>query len=91
MAAQHELRVPDLGDFADVDVIEILVAPGDRIEVEDPLITLETDKAAMEVPATHAGTVLSIAVGVGDKVSAGDLVLTMELDGESATEPAAAE
>jgi dihydrolipoamide dehydrogenase len=86
VAGQFELKVPDIGDFADVDVIEVLVAPGDRVDVEDPLITLETDKATMDVPATHAGTVLSIAVSAGDKVSAGDLVLTIEVATDSAPE-----
>ena len=78
MGRQIELTVPDLGDFSDVEVIEILVAPGDRVEVEDPTITLETDKASMDVPATAAGTVVSLAVAVGDKVSQGDLILTVE-------------
>ncbi len=77
MASTTELRVPDLGEFADVEVIEVLVAPGDRLEVDDPVITLETDKASMDVPATEAGTVADVNVSVGDKVSAGDLVLTL--------------
>ena len=79
MASSIELRVPDLGDFADVEVIEILVAAGDELQVEDPVVTLETDKASMDVPATHAGRVVDMAVAVGDKVSAGDLVLTLEV------------
>jgi dihydrolipoamide dehydrogenase len=73
-----EVRVPDLGDFSAVDVIEIHVKPGDRISAEDPLVTLETDKAAMDVPAPRAGAVVSVALKKGDKVSAGDLVLTLD-------------
>ncbi len=78
MADMIELIVPDLGDFSDVEVIEILVSEGDTVAVEDSLVTLETDKAAMDVPATHAGVVVSIDVGTGDKVSAGDKVVTIE-------------
>lgn len=73
-----QLRVPDLGDFADVEVIEILVLPGDVIAVEDPLITLETDKASMDVPASDAGRIVSVDVGVGDRVSTGTAVVTIE-------------
>jgi dihydrolipoamide dehydrogenase len=73
-----EVRIPELGDFPAVDVIEIHVVPGDRISAEDPLVTLETDKATMDVPAPRAGTVVSVAVKKGDKVSAGDVVLTLE-------------
>lgn len=78
MPTQADILIPDLGDFADVEVIEVLVAPGDVIAVEDPLVTLETDKAAMEVPATAAGAILSVALKVGDKVNAGDLVATVD-------------
>ncbi len=73
-----KLLVPDLGDFSDVDIIEVLVKTGDQIAVEESVITLETDKASMDVPATHAGKVISVQVAVGDKVSAGDVVLTLE-------------
>lgn len=75
-----ELRVPDIGGGADVEVIEISVAVGDRIEVEDAVIVLETDKATMEIPATDAGVVMSMNLAVGDKVSEGDLILTLEAD-----------
>jgi dihydrolipoamide dehydrogenase len=78
VADKIELTVPDLGDFSDVEVIEILVSVGDTVAVEDGLVTLETDKAAMDVPATHAGVVLSIDVASGDKVNAGDKVVTIE-------------
>jgi len=80
VAAKIELRVPELGDFEDVEVIEVLVQPGDEIAVDDPLVTLETDKASMDVPATHAGKVVDVALAVGSRVSAGDLVLTLEAD-----------
>ena len=63
-----KLTIPDLGDFADVEVIEIVASPGDVVAVEDPLITLETDKATMDVPAEVAGTIVSIDVKVGDRV-----------------------
>jgi dihydrolipoamide dehydrogenase len=72
------LLVPELGDFSDVEVIEVLVSVGDTVAVEDSLITLETDKATMDVPASHAGKILSLEVGVGDKVNSGDLVATIE-------------
>jgi dihydrolipoamide dehydrogenase len=73
-----KLTIPDLGDFDEVEVIEVLVAPGDTVAVEDPLITLETDKASMDVPAQQAGEVVSIDVSVGDRVSKGDAVVTIE-------------
>ncbi len=72
-----EVRVPDLGDFNDVEVIEVAVAVGDVLELEDPIISLETDKATMEIPATTGGQVESVLVKVGDKVSKGDLLLTL--------------
>jgi dihydrolipoamide dehydrogenase len=73
-----EVRIPELGDFPAVDVIEVLVKVGDTLAAEDPLVTLETDKATMDVPAPQAGTVLSVAIKKGDKVAAGDLVLTLD-------------
>jgi dihydrolipoamide dehydrogenase len=85
-----EVRVPELGDFPAVDVIEVHVKPGQTIAAEDPLVTLETDKATMDVPAPRAGKVVSVAVKKGDKVSAGDLVLTLEAADEPAAKPAAA-
>ncbi|HEY3519384.1 MAG TPA: dihydrolipoyl dehydrogenase [Gammaproteobacteria bacterium] len=84
-----EVRIPEIGDFAAVDVIEIHVKPGDRISAEDPLVTLETDKATMDVPAPRAGTVASVALQKGAKVSAGDLVLTLDAADGAAAEPAA--
>jgi dihydrolipoamide dehydrogenase len=81
-----EVRVPDIGDFADIPVIEVLVAPGDTIAPEDPLVTLESDKATMDVPSPVAGTVESLAVNVGDKVSQGSLVLVAAEDGAAPAE-----
>lgn len=74
---QVELVVPDLGDFSDVDVIEVLVQAGDEVAIEEPLITLETDKASMDVPSTHAGTIVSVNIKVGDKVNAGDVIASL--------------
>ena len=82
-----EVSVPDIGDFSDVPVIEILVSPGDTVAVDDPLITLESDKATMDVPAPAAGTVEAVKVNVGDNVSAGHPILDLRT-GEAA--PAAA-
>ena len=82
MTAQVNLTVPDLGDFSDVEVIEILVKPGDMAEVEDGLVTLETDKASMDVPASHAGKIVSVDVAVGHTVSSGDVVATIEASDE---------
>ncbi|MEM1175000.1 MAG: dihydrolipoyllysine-residue acetyltransferase [Pseudomonadota bacterium] len=88
-AGPMTLVVPDLGDFADVEVIEILVAPGDSVSLEDGLVTLETDKAAMDVPASAAGTVTEVLVTIGDSVSAGTPVVTIEASaGSAAPQPA---
>src|SRR5476651_1699490 len=73
-----EVKVPDIGDFKEIPIIEILVKPGDSVNAEDPLIALESDKATMEVPAPQAGTVKEIKVKIGDKVSKGTLVLTLD-------------
>ena len=73
-----EVKVPDIGEFKDVPVIEVLVKPGDAVKAEDSLVTLESDKATMDVPAPGAGTVKEIKVKVGDKVSEGSAILTLE-------------
>jgi len=78
--AAIDVRVPDIGDFRDIPVIEVLVAPGQRIDKDAPLVTLESDKATMEVPSPHAGTVRDIAAKVGDKVSEGSALLTLDAD-----------
>ncbi len=77
MAVSKEIKVPNIGEFANVDVIEVHVSPGDSIVLEDPLITLETEKAALDVPAPASGRVDKVAVTVGDTVSEGSLILTM--------------
>src|SRR6476661_2809756 len=83
-----QVSVPDIGDFTDVPIIEIQVKSGDRVKAEDPLITLESDKASMEVPSPAAGIVKTVAVKLGDKVSEGTPILTLEVDGSRAkTEP----
>jgi pyruvate dehydrogenase E2 component (dihydrolipoamide acetyltransferase) len=84
-----EVRVPDIGDFKDVPVIEIFVKPGDAVKAEDPLVTLESDKATMEVPSPLGGTVQSVKVKVGDKVSEGALVLTLSTGSVAVAAPSA--
>ncbi len=79
-----EIKIPDIGDFKDIPVIEVLVAPGDAVEKETSLITLETDKASMEVPSPQAGVIKEIKVKVGDKVSEGSVILTLALAEQSA-------
>jgi dihydrolipoamide dehydrogenase len=78
MAELVEIKVPDIGDFSAVPIIEVMVSPGDAVEAEDPLITLESDKATMDVPAPQAGVVKELRVGVGDTVSEGSPILTLE-------------
>ena len=80
MAEPLTVTVPDIGDFGDVPVIEVLVAPGDRVDVETPLVTLESDKATMDVPSPRAGTVESVMVAVGDMVSEGAPLVTVAVD-----------
>src|SRR5438105_793294 len=82
-----EVRVPDIGDFTDVPVIEIHVSPGDQVAVEDPLVTLESDKATMDVPAPQAGTVTQLQVKIGDRVSEGSVLLTLETDSAAPASP----
>jgi dihydrolipoamide dehydrogenase len=85
-----EVTVPDIGDFDEVPIIEVLVAAGDKVAVEDPLVTLESDKATMDVPAPFAGTVKELKAKVGDKVAQGSLLLTLEAVGSpESTEPVA--
>ena len=76
--APHTVVVPDLGDFSNVEIIDVLVKPGDEVAAEQGLVTLETEKASMDVPSPKAGRVLDIKVAVGDKVSAGDALLVLE-------------
>lgn len=89
MANAIEVKVPDIGDYKNIPVIEVLVKAGDTVKAEDPLVTLESDKSTMDVPSPAAGVVKEIKLKVGDKVSAGALVLTLEAGG-AATAPAPA-
>ena len=89
MSEIKEVLVPDIGDFEAVEVIEVPVSDGDRIQLEDTLITLESDKATIDIPSPYSGTVKNVSTKVGDKVSQGDLILTLEMETE--IETAAAE
>ncbi len=84
-----DIKVPDIGDFSEVTVIELLVKPGDTIKAEQSLITVESDKASMEIPSSHAGVVKELKVKLGDKVAEGTVVLMLEA-AEGAAAPAAA-
>jgi pyruvate dehydrogenase E2 component (dihydrolipoamide acetyltransferase) len=91
MADKIDITVPDLGEFSDVEIIEVLVGPGDSVNQEDGLITLETDKATMDVPAPSSGTIADISVSVGGTVSSGDVIGSMTVEGDvTATEETAA-
>jgi dihydrolipoamide dehydrogenase len=90
MQQAEAVRVPNIGDFAGVEVIDVLVQVGDVIKPEDPLITLESDKATIDIPAPAAGKITEIKIQVGDKVSEGDLILMLEPDLQQAEEPAIA-
>jgi pyruvate/2-oxoglutarate dehydrogenase complex dihydrolipoamide acyltransferase (E2) component len=83
-----EVKIPDIGDFEEVSVIEVMVKPGDTIKPEDPLITLESDKATMDVPSPAAGKVKDVKLKVGDKIKQGSLILLLET-AEVAEAPAA--
>jgi pyruvate dehydrogenase E2 component (dihydrolipoamide acetyltransferase) len=86
-----EVKVPDIGDFKDVAVIELLVKPGDAVKVDQSLLTVESDKASMEIPSSHAGVVKELKVAVGDTVNEGSLVLMLEAaEGAAASAPVAA-
>src|ERR1035437_4107122 len=76
--ARIDIKVPDIGDFKDVAVIELLVKPGDTIQAEQSLITVESDKASMEIPSSHAGVVKELKVALGDKVSEGSVLLMLD-------------
>ena len=81
------IQVPDIGDFDEVTVIEILVKPGDTIAPEQSLITVESDKASMEIPSSHGGVVQELKVQLGDKVKQGSLVLVLEGEGAASAAP----
>ncbi|HUA88529.1 MAG TPA: biotin/lipoyl-containing protein, partial [Steroidobacteraceae bacterium] len=83
-----ELLVPDIGNFSDVPVVDVLVKPGDVVELETPLVTLETDKASMDVPSTAAGRLTEVLLKRGDKVSKGAVIARLEPAGAAASGPA---
>ena len=85
-----EVKVPNIGDFKEVEIIEVMVKPGDTIKVDQSLITVESDKASMEIPASHAGVVKELKVNVGDKVAEGSLLLILEESSGAAAAPAPA-
>src|SRR3954464_8993189 len=90
MAGSIEVKVPDIGDFKEVGVIEVLVAPGDRVEKEGSLITVESDKATMEIPSPVAGVVKELKIKVGDKVAEGSLILILDEAPSASPAPAPA-
>ena len=87
--ATIEIHVPDIGDFDEVTVIELMVKPGDTVRAEQSLITVESDKASMEIPSSAAGVVKEVKVVLGDKVKQGSLVLLLEASADTAAAPAA--
>src|SRR3954447_10920723 len=82
--AQTEVKVPDIGDFKDVAVIEVLIKAGDTVKVEQSLVTVESDKASMEIPSSHAGVIEEVLVKVGDKVSEGSPLARVRAAGGAA-------
>ena len=82
----EKLLVPDIGEFEKVEIIELLVKPGDQIKLNDPVVTIESDKSSVEIPSTISGKIESVNVKVGDKVSKGDFLLTIESSKESPSE-----
>src|SRR5690348_4104229 len=88
--ASQEVKVPDIGDFKSVEVIEVLVKPGDAVAKEQSLVTLESDKATMEIPSPGAGVVKELRVKLGDKVSQGSPILVLESSEATAPPPKAA-
>ncbi|ENO94981.1 dihydrolipoamide acetyltransferase, partial [Thauera phenylacetica B4P] len=90
MSQLIEVKVPDIGDFDAVPVIELFVKVGDTIAVDDAIATLESDKATMDVPSSHAGVVKEVLVGIGDKVSEGSVLIKVEAAGAAAAAPAPA-
>ena len=85
-----DIKVPDIGDFDEVGVIELLVKPGDTVKAEQSLITVESDKASMEIPSSHAGTIKELKVALGDKVKQGSVIVVLEAADAGASAPAAA-
>ncbi|VAW64024.1 Dihydrolipoamide acetyltransferase component of pyruvate dehydrogenase complex, partial [hydrothermal vent metagenome] len=84
MSEMVEVKVPDIGDFESVEIIEVLISVGDQIAEEDSLITVESDKASMEIPSSHAGTVKEVKVSVGESISEGAVVVIIETSSQAA-------
>ncbi|MDB5958399.1 MAG: aceF [Ramlibacter sp.] len=82
-----EVKVPDIGDFKEVAVIELLVKPGDTIKAEQSLVTVESDKASMEIPSSQAGVVKEVRVKLGDKVAEGSVIVVLEAAGAASSPP----
>jgi pyruvate dehydrogenase E1 component len=82
----EKLLVPDIGEFEKVEIIELLVKPGDQINLNDPIVTIESDKSSVEIPSTVSGKIESVNVKVGDKVSMGDLLLCIESSKDNTSE-----
>ena len=88
--ANIEIKVPNIGDFDAVTVIELLVKPGDTVAADQSLVTVESDKASMEIPSSHAGVVQALHVKLGDQIAEGSLLVTLQTDGAAASIPVAA-
>ena len=82
----EKIFVPDIGEFEKVEVIEILVKPGDQIKENDPIVTIESDKSSVEIPSVMSGKVESVNINVGDKVSKGDLLLILSTSSKTSSE-----
>ena len=82
----QNISVPDIGDFKDVEVIEVLVKPGDQINKNDPIVTIESDKSSLEIPSPSSGKIKDLKVKIGDKVSEGSVLVTIE-NGKASAEP----
>ncbi len=78
MSSEREILLPDIGDFDSVDVIEVVVGPGDQVDIDDTLLTLESDKATMDIPSPAAGTIKEMKVSVGDKVTKGAVIMILK-------------
>ena len=83
MSVNKIITLPDLGDFEDVEIIEILVGPGDEVEAEQSIIVLESDKATMEIPSPYAGTIESLKVSIGDRISEGSEIVSIKVSASS--------
>ena len=80
--SKKDIKVPNIGEFKDVEIIEVLIEKGQKIKKNDPLITIESDKSSVEIPSSDDGTVISLNVKIGDKVSEGDKIIEIEIESE---------